>query len=341
MCGWILRVLQTNLAKLIILLAFGILFGFPGPCLAGRFKVLVVFSYEQDMRWVKDIQEGIGSVLHGVCDVRYFYMNTKTAYKDGPRKAQQAFEIYKAWMPDGVITADDNAQSMFVLPYLRDRVKTPVMFCGVDGEPETYGYPASNVSGILERNHISHSIAFAQQLVPTIQTIGFISKQSPTGQAFAEVVRQENTRFPARFEDFFLTATLEETLETVRNLSRNCDALYTAAWGGGVPDRNGHVVPEDEIIRMIAETFGKPTIGSTRAEVGNGLLCSIVHTGQEQGETAAKQLLQAMAGKPVNQIPITRNRKGKRIINLKVLRALGIKPKPEVLMGTELIETGN
>ncbi len=208
-------------------------------------------------------------------------------------------------------------------------------------EPETYGYPASNVSGILERNHISHSIAFAQQLVPTIQTIGFISKQSPTGQAFAEVVRRENARFPARFENFFLTGTLAETLETVRNLSRNCDVLYTAAWGGGVPDRNGHVVSENEIIRMIAETFGKPTIGSTRAEVENGLLCSIVHTGQEQGETAAKQLLQAMTGKPVNQIPITRNRKGQRIINLKVLRALGIKPKPEVLMGTELIETGN
>jgi len=28
--------------------------------------------------------------------------------------------------------ADDNAQSMFVLPYLKDKVKTPVMFCAVE-----------------------------------------------------------------------------------------------------------------------------------------------------------------------------------------------------------------
>jgi ABC-type uncharacterized transport system substrate-binding protein len=50
-------------------------------------------------------------------------------------------------------------------------------------------------------------------------------------------------------------------------------------------------------------------------------------------------LLKAMKGTPVSQIPITRNRLGKAIINVTVMKALGIKPKPILLKGTELVRT--
>ena len=126
-------------------------------------KILVVMSYEEDNPWCMQIKEGIDSVLTGGSEVKYFYMNTKKNINGGVRKAEEAHEIYKQFQPDGVIAADDNAQSMFVLPYLKDKVKTPVMFCAVNAEPEEYGYPSSNVSGILERDFIKESIAFAKQ----------------------------------------------------------------------------------------------------------------------------------------------------------------------------------
>ena len=65
----------------------------------------------------------------------------------------------------------------------------------------------------------------------------------------------------------------------------------------------------------------------------------MVKTGQEQGQTAAKMLLKAMQGTPLSEIPITRNYKGKRVINVTVMEALGIKPKPIVLLGAELVRT--
>ncbi len=151
-------------------------------------KILVVMSYEEDNPWCMQIKEGIDSVLAGDSDIKYYYMDTKKNISGGVRKAEEAHEIYKQFQPDGVIAADDNAQSMFVLPYLKDKVTTPVMFCAVNAEPAEYGYPASNVSGILERDFIKESIAFAKQLVPSIKTVGFLVKDSPSGRAILKQV---------------------------------------------------------------------------------------------------------------------------------------------------------
>jgi ABC-type uncharacterized transport system substrate-binding protein len=48
-------------------------------------------------------------------------------------------------------------------------------------------------------------------------------------------------------------------------------------------------------------------------------------------------LLKAMQGTPIRDIPITRNRLSRAIINVSVMKALGIKPKPIILKDTELI----
>ena len=143
----------------IVLIWLAVFFSFPQTGESSSFKVLVVMSYHESMPWVKEIKEGIDSEIEGVCDLKYFYMDTKRNIEGGPQKAKEAYAMYLDFRPDGVIAADDNAQSMFVVPYLKNKVKTPVVFCGVNHEPDTYGYPASNITGVLERDHIGESIA--------------------------------------------------------------------------------------------------------------------------------------------------------------------------------------
>jgi hypothetical protein len=48
-----------------------------------------------------------------------------------------------------------------------------------------------------------------------------------------------------------------------------------------------------------------------------------------------------MKGTPINQIPITVNKYGKRMLNVTVMKDLGIKPKRRVLVGTQLVKTSN
>jgi ABC-type uncharacterized transport system substrate-binding protein len=301
-------------------------------------KVLVVMSYEADNPWCLEIQEGIDAVLAGMCEVKYAYMDTKKHLEGGPQKAEEAYALYQEFQPDGVIAADDNAQTMFVLPYLKDKVETPVMFCGVNADAEQYGYPTSHISGVLERWHIQESIAFMKQIDPSVKTIGFIAKDSPSGTALLQQVKRESDTYLAQFTDFKLPTTQHELRTMLEELKVQSDVIYMDSMEG-IVDAEGKSLTSQEIIQFVTTTFGKPLIGANRYHLEQGALCAVIKTGQEQGRMAAEMLVKAMQGTPVSEIPITRNQHGKRIINVPVLQALGIKPSRRALIGAELVKT--
>lgn len=320
-------------------LLFLILIPFFGYCQTEPFKVLVVMSYEENFPWVSQLKNGIEEALSDTCDIRYFYMDTKRDLEGGPHKAKQAYDLFREFKPDGVIVADDNGQSMFVVPYLKDKVDIPVMFCGVNEEAEKYGYPASNVSGVLERIHFRESISFAKQLAPSISTFGFIIKDSPTGRALLEQIQKGAEDYEVRLVAFRMAKTLEQARRMTNELKDKCDLLYISAMAG-ILDESGKPIPEKEAVQLVLKSWGeRPTVATEEYNVKNGALCTVVRTGEEQGATAAKMLLEAMHGKPVEQIPIVQNRYGKRVINVTSMKELGIKPKPVLLLGTELVRS--
>jgi ABC-type uncharacterized transport system substrate-binding protein len=333
-----------------------------------KFKVLVVFSYEETHQNTIRCKEGIEPVLGNSCEIRYFYMNTKMNFDSGPEKAKQAYAVYQEFQPDGVIVTEDDAQSMFVLPYLKDKVKTPVMFCAVNAEPEKYGYPASHISGISERLHIRESVTLAQQLIPSVKTVGFMMKESPVAELIAShtdslsnvvfspfVIRNVNSNFHHLTANWYqigketntysaLSAgikypkTLREAVAMADELKNSCDILYITALPGLLGE-DGKPLEEKEMYHTIVNAFGKPVIGDTEYQVRLGALCSVVQQMKEQGETAAQMLLKAMQGTPVAQIPIARNKQGKSFVNVTMLKALGISPKPEILSNIEFVRT--
>ena len=305
---------------------------------AASYKILVVMSYEEDNPWCIQIKEGIDSVLAGNSNLKYVYMDTKKDFEGGVRKAKEAYELYKRFRPDGVIAADDNAQSMFVLPLLKDKVKTPVMFCAVNAEPEKYGYPASNVSGILERDFIGESIAFAKQLVPSIQTVGFLAKDSPSGRAIQKQVEIESDTYLAKFAGFKLVKTIEETFAVLAEYNKTSDALFITSTNG-IMDTGGKPLDNQQVTKIISKSYQKPLIGANDFHVRYGVLCAVVKSGNAQGRISAEMLLKALKGTPIKQLPITVNKYGKRMLNVTVMKDLGIRPKRRVLVGTEFVKT--
>ena len=305
---------------------------------AASYKILVVMSYEEENPWCIQIKEGIDSVFAGNSTIKYFYMDTKKNIEGGVRKAKEAYALYKRFRPDGVITADDNAQSMFVLPYLKDKVKTPVMFCAVNAEPAEYGYPASNVSGILERDFISESIAFAKQLVPSINTVGFLAKDSPSGRAIRNQVEIELDTYLAKFAGFKLVKTMKETFAVLEEYKKTSDALFITSTNG-ILDIDGKPLDNELVTRAVAKFYKKPVIGANDFHVRYGVLCAVVKSGNAQGRMSAEMLLKAIKGTPFKHIPITVNKYGKRMLNVTVMKELGIRPKRRVLVGTQLVKT--
>ena len=305
---------------------------------AAEHKVLVVMSYEQDNPWCREIRDGIESVLSGSSRITYFYMDTKVNLKGGEQKAREAYALYRQLQPDGVITVDDNAQKMFVLPYLKDRTETPIMFSGVNAEAEKYGFPDSHISGILERGHIRESIAFSMQLVPAIRNIAFFAKDSPSGRALLRQYEQESSDFLTDATQFWLVKSVSDFTAIQEIIENQFDAIYVDSLQG-IEDESGAPMSNRDAIQRLASMYRKPIIGANQYHVTQGALCAVVKTGQEQGETAARMLLQAMRGTPVGDIPVTRNYKGKRVINVTAMKALGIEPRPSVLLGATLIKS--
>lgn len=301
-------------------------------------RVLVVMSYEQDNPWCREIRDGIESVLSGSSRVTYFYMDTKIDLKGGEQKAREAHALYQQLQPDGVITVDDNAQKMFVLPYLKDKVETPIMFAGVNAEAEKYGFPNSHISGILERGHIRESIALAMQLVPAIRNVAFFAKDSPSGQALLRQYENESGSFLSDKTQFWLVRRVADFAAIDDIIEKQYDAIYIDSLQG-IEDESGVPMSNREAIRTLASMYQKPIIGANQYHVTQGALSAVVKTGQEQGETAAQMLLQAMRGTPVSDIPVTRNYKGKRVINVTAMQNLGIEPRPAVLLGATLIKS--
>jgi ABC-type uncharacterized transport system substrate-binding protein len=322
-----------------IFLAMLYLFESP-PCFGtAPFKVLVVMSYHETYPWGMEIKEGIERELAPHCDIRYLYLDTKNDFAGGPEKAKMFYDIFLEYSPDGVIAADDAAQSMFVVPYLKNKVKTPVMFCGVNEDPEMYGYPASNVSGILERVHVKESIAMVQQLIPSVKTFGCIMKDDPSSYGILKQMQEEKRGYSAKLVTARFVKSVREAVAMARKLKPRCDALFLTPMDG-LPSQEGKPLSTNEITPMIVKAFGKPTFSENSFNVESGVLCAVVKTGQEQGSTAAGMLLRAMRGTPVREIPITKNRHGKRMINVTVMKSLGILPKPLFLIDTELVTMG-
>jgi ABC-type uncharacterized transport system substrate-binding protein len=302
-----------------------------------KFKVLVVMSYNETMPWVKEMKAGIDGILKA-CELNYFYMDTKNNFDSGDQKAKEAYTLYQEFKPDGVIVADDDAQKMFVVPYLKDKAKTPVMFCGVNADAEKYGYPASNVSGILERHNFEESIVFAQLFAPSIKTFAYMIKESPVGEIVLKQIKSEADTYSAKFIGIRMPKTLKEALSMTEELKEQCDLLVMTTMTGILGD-DGKPMSDKEAVPIVVKAFGKAVVGTEEQVVKAGALCSVLRTGQEQGGTAAEMLLKAMNGTPVSQIPITRNHQGKRMINVTAMKELGIKPRPIVLQGAELVKT--
>ena len=319
-----------------VLVIVSLLFMSVTVCQSAPYKVLAVFSYGTDYPWVQELKTGIDSVLDEKAEIRYFYMNTKKNIEGGPQKAEEALAVYKEFQPDGVITADDNAQSMFVVPYLKDKVKTPVMFCGVNAEPEKYGYPASNVSGVLERMLVKQSLALAQKLVPAAKTVAILSNKSPSAKATLNQIKKEQDTYSAKIVAFEEVKTVDEMVVAAQKLNKIADIIYLTVIKG-IKDKNGDVPTVSENMSILTQAYSKPVISNIAFRMKAGALCGVLVSGRAQGARAAEKLLKAMQGTPVAQIPITTEIYGKQMINVDMLKALKIKPSPSVLRSAELV----
>ena len=286
------------------------------PLAGAQRKILYVDSYDESYAWSAGITRGIQKVLAGRAEVelQILRMDTKKNPADDFKKAAalKVKDFIESWHPDLVIASDDNASKYLIAPYFKGS-HLPFVFCGVNWDVTDYGFPAPNVTGMLEVQLIDQILKVLGQYAAGPR-VAFLK-----GDDFS--ARKEAEFFEKRFEislgKRFVTNFAGWKQEYLA-LQQQADMLLL----GNNASIKGWNAAE-------AESF---ILANTRIPTGNWdawmapfCLVTFANSPEEQGEWAASTALNILSGTSPADIPIATNKQAKIFLNMKLARILGIK----------------
>lgn len=294
-------------------------------------RILIVQSYDPEYVWCQNINQGINDSLQGL-DVQYetYYMDAKRL-PDSKRLVDIGVDIGRKiehFDPDVVIAVDDAAQQYVVVPFLKNKPKPEVVFCGVNAPLATYGFPASNVSGIRERWHYREAFALLKTLVPRVKSVAFFVDASESGGYVVDDLREDfakNGPYALALATAETVRTFQQWQQMVLKYQTQADSLALGLYQTLIDEKTGKVVPPDEVMAWTNSVNKLPTIGFSDVAMEHGLMCGVLESGKEQGLLAGTMARDVLAGgKRAGEMPVRINDKGVVLVNLKTAERLNV-----------------
>ena len=288
-------------------------------------KILFVHSYHQGYPWTDGILAGFVQTLelsqkkepnfweNTNILLQNFYMDTKRHATEENKQAaaNQAKELIESWKPDIIVTSDDNALKYLVVPIL-EHSTVPFIFCGVNWDTSEYKLPGSRVTGMIEVQPIDQILSALQPFARGTK-IGFLKGNDLSAAKEADA-----------FENFLgvslqrrLVADFEEWLTAYRELQQESDILLV----GNSASIDGWDASRAK--QLVATATHVPT-GTWDAWMRDYALVTFSTVPEEQGAWVADTSLAILAGKPLSELPVSRNQKSKIYRNMAIAKQLNI-----------------
>src|SRR5262245_24246797 len=277
-------------------------------------RVLILHSYGTDYSWVTQVSEGINRILGDKpYSIRWHYMDTKR-HPDPAfmrRAGQSATDVIEQWQPNVIVTVADNAQELVGRNYVNDP-RFAIVYSGMFATPNEYGYDkATNVTGILERwplGVIRQGIdeIFAKKRADdsaplkvrhvgdASETVSFLAKQIG-GVDWGPHIEVQTV--PAK--------TLADWQEAIAKANQDADLVLFSLYHTLIrQDTATEVVPPGEVMKWTQEHLEKPNVAGWGFSVEEGGMMAIGVSALEQGEEAARMVVQIIdGGKKPTEIP--------------------------------------
>jgi len=297
-------------------------------------KLLFVNSYHKGYLWSDDIERalmqtlGVTENIDGSFDTsnssvqfKIFRMDTKLNQSEAfiKQAALSAKAIIDEWHPDIVVACDDNASKFLIVPYFKQS-SIPFIFCGVNWSASEYGFPTSNVTGMVEVAPTRHTISLLQRYAKGPR-IGFIGANTFSGRKSIKYIQEKEN---IAFSSGKLVDSFDEWKQEYILLQSTVDMLF---WLNPIGIKGWN---ESEAISFILENTRIPTGASTDAEIQYALIGS-TKVAAEQGVWSGKTALRILNGELPSDIPIKRNRHSQIYLNKKLSKKLGVTFSPELL----------
>jgi len=300
------------------------------PCSAQKKKILYVDSYHPSYLWSAQITQGIQTILNDAPNIEFeiFRMDTKRNKslefkKAAALRAKKRIESFK---PDVVIASDDNAAKYLIEPYYLN-TNIPFVFCGINWDASVYGFPAPNVTGMLEKSFFETGLATLKQFTKGGR-IGFLASDTESAQ---KIMGQLGQRFKVQF-NARLARTFDQLKQGFLSFQEECDMVIAHDFRS-VKGFN------HEAMKAFVNTHTKvPTLAMATHMVDYTLII-YAKSGEEQGKYAARTALRILDGRSPGDIPVTTNKKAKIYLNMTLAKKLGIKFPMPLMDYAQLVST--
>ena len=241
--------------------------------------------------------------------------------KEAGTNAKAEIEAYN---PDVVIATDDNAQKYLVVPYLMEK-EMPVIFAGVNWDASAYGFPTSNVTGMIEVELPVQLLDHLKNYAEGDSTV-YLTVDTETERKVADVY---NDRFFNGELQIEYVKTWEEMKEKYIALQQDVDIIFLGN-NAGIDQWD-----DREAEKFFNENTTVPT-GTINPWLAPYTLITLGKQPEEQGVWAAEAALLIMNGTSVSEIPVAENKKGNLILNLDMAEKLDVVFPPSTLKNAEV-----
>ena len=291
---------------------------------AGK-KILWIDAYHEGYPWSDGIEAGVKNVLEETgATLEIHRMDTKRNKSEeflvsAGEKTKAAIE---AFQPDVVIASDDNAQAYVVKKYYKD-APLPFVFNGVNWSADAYGYPYSNVTGMLEVNAAAELLDILAKMTDGTN-IAFLAPDTVTERKDGKFVQE----LSGVALDKHFVKTFDEWKAKFTELQASHDVVILSN-KAGINDWN------DDEAAAFAEANTKVPTGTFYTFMAPYTAVVYGKVAEEQGEFAARAALEIIDGKSPSDIP--KNTRGNVILNAKIAQAANLDIPVEIIESADSI----
>lgn len=306
-------------------------------------RILHVMSFNSPYRWTDGQFDGFKAGLGSDLKVEYkvFQLDTKrqSSKEEQEANGRKARQLVDDWKPDLVFTSDDDAVRLVTKYYVNK--PTPFVFCGVNLSAEDHGIQgASNITGVLEREHILETIHLMQALKPGVKRIQVFSDNAVYWPQVIGRIRSIARSHPD-FEVVGVDQPIAYTdFQHLALENPNKADAYLILGNFNFKDAKGADVPYPQVQRWLTENSKVPDMSFWDDRMLHGTLTGVTVSAFEQGQAAGKlaRIILVKHQKP-GTLPITATTKGVPVINLERARQLGITPRSTQLLSAQIVTT--
>lgn len=304
----------------------------------GPIKVFWVNSYDEgrSASRLEGFLDGLGEEFD--VEVKVFELDTKNHPEEEWRvqKGNEAREMIDEWGPDLIYATDDNAQEYVVKYYVDAGV--PVVFGGVNSEPEDYGYVGvRNVAGDLERYPIESAIESVHSILPYATKAIFVTDSGKTGEIAVAWLEGIKGDLDLEFVGVYMVETFDEYKELILD-SQDVDVVFMRGLST-FPKSDVESYGLKEVVEWTVKNSDVPEVGlsATLANTGLLMVSSLTQYGQgfQAGEIAEKILIN---GERPSSILMESGDSGERYINLARAESLDLAIPSVILINSEVVE---